>query len=105
MQDKTNIKRLLINMHCSRCRGEFGEDSIKVMRSENGLLVFQVKCNHCKKCFGMALLGINSDELEKSLDMGLEGRDPDKKPIDYDDVLDAHEFFQGLESDWSKYIK
>lgn len=105
MSKNTNIKRLLINMHCSRCGADFGDDAIKIMRSENGLLVFQVKCEHCKKCFGMALLGISEKELGQSLDFGLENFDPDKKPIDYDDVLNAHDFFQNLDENWSKYIK
>lgn len=105
MTETANIKRLLINMHCSQCDREFEEDAIKIMRSENGLLVFQVKCEHCKKCFGMALLGMDSKELAKSLDFGEQNPDSDDKPIDYDDVLNAHDFFQNIDENWSKHIK
>ena len=104
MSEISNIKKLLINMHCSCCKSGYDEDSIKIMRSEKGLLVFQVKCENCKKCFGMALLGIDSKELEKSLDMSGKKPDTNAEPINYDDVLDAHHFFQNLDENWSKYI-
>ena len=104
MSEINSIKRLLINMHCSHCKNEFSEKGIKIMRSENGLLVFQVKCEHCKKCFGMAFLGLGAKELEKSLDFGIENTNSEKEPISFDDVLDAHHFFQNLDENWSKYI-
>ncbi len=104
MSELSNIKRLLINMHCSRCRSEYDENSIKIMRSEKGLLVFQVKCEKCKRCFGMALLGMDSNELEKALDMDEKKPEINAEPINYDDVLDAHHFFQNLDENWSKYI-
>ena len=44
MSEINSIKRLLINMHCSHCKNEFSEKGIKIMSSENGLLVFQVNC-------------------------------------------------------------
>ena len=104
MSEIKSIKKLLINMHCSHCKSEFDENNIKIMRSENGLLVFQVKCEQCKKCFGMAFLGLGAKELEKSLDFGIENIKPDTEPINYDDVLDAHNFFQNLDENWSKFI-
>ena len=52
----------------------------------------------------MAFLGLGAKELEKSLDFGFENACPDKEPINYDDVLDAHLFFQNLDENWSKYI-
>lgn len=105
MSEISTIKRLLINMHCCRCKSEFDENSIKIMRSEKGLLVFQVKCGHCKKCFGMATLGIGAQELENSLEINEKAADEGLEPINYDDVLDAHNFFQNLDENWSKYIK
>ncbi len=101
--DKTdNIKRLLINMHCSQCGGNYEAQNIQIMREDEGLLVFQVKCHSCKRAFGMALLGMDSEELEKSLDIGAK---TDKAPINYDDVIDAHKFFNNLDDSWAKHLK
>ena len=104
MSDITVIKRLLAPMHCSRCRGEFDGDSIKIMRDDKGLLVFQVKCENCKKCFGMAFLGLDLKDLENSLNLN-ESENLSDEPISYDDVLNAHHFFQNLDENWMKYIK
>ena len=105
MSEINVIKRLLINMHCCRCKNEFSENSIKIMRNEKGLLVFQIKCEKCKKCFGMATLGLGAEELAQSFEMKDKADTSELSPISYDDVLDAHIFFQNMDENWSEYIK
>ena len=105
MSEISAIKRLLINMQCCRCKSEFSENSIKIMRNEKGLFVFQVKCENCKKCFGMATLGLGAKELIQSLEIDEKPCTNELLPISYDDVLDAHIFFQNMDENWSEYIK
>ncbi len=98
---KKEIKNLLANMCCSRCKSDFDEESVFIIREDTNLLVLQIVCSKCGKGFGIALLGTagiktcNDDPLEFQ---------PCPQPINYDDVLDAHQFIDKLEKDWNKYI-
>ena len=104
--NKLKIKQLFSEMCCSICKQDFDEKSIKIMREEEGLYVVQVTCQNCKKSFGLAFLGLESIKLKekvKDSDLALEIQEG-LPPINYDDVLDAHHFFQSLEEDWDKHI-
>lgn len=104
--NKKIINLLFSDMCCSECKADFSEDSIFVMRKENNLNVIQVICQHCGKSFGIALLGGCVEKTNKELsnaDMALQIQEgPDA--ICYDDVIDAHNFFQKLDEGWEKYI-
>ena len=98
---KTTLRKLFSELCCSVCKHDFNEDSINIKREEKDLLVLQVVCQNCGKSFGLAFLGTNSvaekeDDAFQMVDCPL--------PISYDDVLNAHEFIDNLEKDWSKYI-
>lgn len=109
LSEKTSmhkIKKLFADLCCSECGAEFDENSVSILREEEGLLVLQVICNNCQKSFGVAILGFNptsfADKDEDDDDILEVQQTP--SAINYDDVLDAHNFIQGLESDWMKYI-
>lgn len=97
---------LFSDMCCSDCKADFNNDSVFVLRNEQGLNVIQVICQNCGKSFGIALLGDCSEKDSKVLaeqDVALQIQEgPDA--ICYDDVIDAHNFFSKLEDDWNKYI-
>jgi len=101
------IKRLFGNFCCSRCKEDFDENSVKILRNENGLCVIQLVCQNCRKSFGIAILGLNESEIEDSIykkeDYPLEIQEG-APPISYDDVLDAHNFIKNLSDDWAKHI-
>lgn len=103
--NKKLIKMLFSDMCCSKCKSDFDEDSVFVLRKEKNLNVIQIVCQNCGKSFGIALLG-GCDEKDSSKsqeDLALQIQEgPDA--ICYDDVLDAHNFFSNLEDDWQKYI-
>ena len=99
----TNIKRLLGGMICSECGADFEENSFKTMRKDDGLFVLQIKCKDCDKGFGMAFLGLGEDELLKSVKGGADEQD-EPGTINYDDVLDAHNYFKDAEANWSKFV-
>lgn len=101
MSGKKDMKNLLPNTGCIKCGKEFDNESIKVVRQEDGLMVLKVKCHSCGKCFGMAYLGLDVNEIEDSLG-NLEN---EMGPINYDDVLDAHRYFKNAEENWSKFVK
>ncbi len=104
--EKNKIRQLFSEMCCSRCKSDFTDESIKIIRAEKDLYVIQVVCQNCKKSFGLAFLGLNSIDLKNNYsteDLALQLQTgPD--PISYDDVLDAHNFIQNLEHDWQKHI-
>jgi len=97
------LKVMFSNLCCSKCKAEFDERSIEIIRQEDGLIVTHLTCANCGKSFGVAFIGINNIEV----------KDPDKlpltvqegpEPISADDVLDAHEFIKNLDGNWQEYL-
>ncbi len=101
--DKIKFKRLFSGLCCSNCRSDFDEESIIIKREEKNLLVIQVVCQKCGKSFGLALLGTGTLSVKDKEDDELVLQEC-PLPISYDDVLDAHEFIDKLDNDWTKYI-
>ncbi len=103
--NKTYFKKLFSDLCCSNCGHDFDEDSVYILREEEGLFVLQVICPECQKSFGVAILGAESVSIKE--------KDEDKlplkiknlpEPITADDVIEAHKFFKSLDKDWQKYI-
>lgn len=102
------IKEFFSNLRCSQCRAFFDENSIRILRQEMNYTVVRITCPKCEKNIGMALMGFEREAAKVSGEvsddtMTFEVNDSNN-PIDYDDVIDAHHFFQGLGSDWSKFL-
>lgn len=98
---KKKLKKLFENLCCSACRNGFDENSITIKRDEEDLFVVSLTCAHCGKNFGIAFLGFSDIEIKN--DEPLEVVDG-PEPINYDDVIDAHNFFKDLKEDWNKYL-
>ena len=93
------------NLCCYRCKSDFDEESIKILRQENGIFVVNLHCNVCDKNFGVAFIGsknLNAEffDKEKTPFRMIE----DLPPISKDDVLDAHKFIKDLDEHWTKYL-
>jgi len=107
---KSDIKKLLASMKCAECSREFQDNSFTIMRQEDGLFVLQIKSRKCQKGFGMAFLGLEKDELldvineDFAVAPEVESDAEDVKAIDYDDILDAHEFIQNLDENWKRFV-
>ena len=99
--EKSKLKLLLSGMCCSVCKHDFDENAITVIREEKELLVLRITCPECGKGFGIALLGTGKDSVKDDTPLEFQ---PCPSPISYDDVLDAHNFIDKLDKDWSKYI-
>ena len=94
-----DFKKLLNNLNCSQCKADFDENSVTVLKEENNILVVNLKCSKCGKDFGIALLNL-TDKYPKNSFKVIEG----PKPIDYDDVIDAHKFIKNLDKNWTDYL-
>jgi len=103
--NRLNFKRLFSNLCCSNCGKDFDENSVFILREEDGLLVLQIICQHCQKSFGVAILGMDAVSFrdENSQKYPLEVKEL-PSPITDDDVIDAHRFIKNLDADWQKYI-
>ena len=99
--EKSKLKKLLSGMCCNVCKHDFDETAINIMREDNDLIVLRIICPDCGKSFGIALLGIGKDCAKEDLPLEFK---PCPMPITSDDVIDAHNFIDKLEKDWTKYI-
>ncbi len=103
MSDKIDV--LFKNLCCSRCKSDFDEQSIKILRKENDVLVINLHCDKCGKDFGTAFLktkNLNAEFFDREK-TPLRMID-DLPPISKDDVINAHEFIKELDEHWTKYL-
>lgn len=109
MQKKI-IKDFFSQMKCSNCDTNFGSDSVSVLRTEDNYTVVRIECPTCQKNFGLAVLGLDKHEMQNStVECNYSkstpfGWDESKDVISYDDVVQAHDFYQNLGNDWMKHI-
>lgn len=107
---KRKIATLFKELCCSKCKSDFNEDSVVIMRKEKTdeeeMLVFRLACQNCGKSFGVAFLGISDFNLKNYTedDLALKVQDG-LSPITTDEVLDAHKFIKKLDKDWTKFIE
>lgn len=103
---KRKLAVLFNELCCSQCKADFDENSFKIMREEDLMLVFKVACAECGKSFGVAFLGLSDFDLKNYCeeDLKLEVQKT-PAPINEDDVLDAHKFIKELDDNWRKFIE
>ena len=95
---------------CRFCDHPFTSEGIQLLREEPGILVVRVTCSKCGKPLGVAIVGTGPSSSRQTPKYPVEWTKRDferlsKKPvITYDDVLSAHEFFDGLGADWAKQV-
>lgn len=114
------IKQFFENLKCSHCDNFFARESVQPVRKEENNVVVRITCLNCGKNLGLAILGLDKNEYKNSLQFheeDYEYNDEDEHedeflqengipydPITYDDVIEAHHFFNALGSDWQKYL-
>lgn len=98
---------------CGRCLRAYDADSFHVMNTAtDGGVTVRVTCSHCHQPLGVALVKLKSSPNgpvgSKKLPAGWTKKDAvrlkNEPTISYNDVIDAHEFFSGLGSDWAKLL-
>ncbi|MBX2861666.1 MAG: hypothetical protein KTR14_10560 [Vampirovibrio sp.] len=106
------IQSFFTRMRCNFCMQNFEEADVELMQENEGVFVVKVNCHHCEREAGVAVVGV---EVQDGADDLYEFKDPEfteedferlgaLPPIREDDVLDAHEFFQGLDENWQSMI-
>jgi len=107
------INEFFSHVKCSNCDEFFNNESIELVRQESNNIVVRITCAKCGKNLGLAILGIDRAQHKNSLDFSEDTSNKsdmpvsvnaDESPITYDDVIEAHQFFNGLGEDWSKYL-
>ncbi len=104
------IQEYFQQKECRFCSNAFKSDGIQLLREEPGVLVVRVTCSTCGHPLGVAIVG-TTPKPQKAV--SLHPRDWTKRDRDrlvgmpaitYDDVLNAHQFFKGLDTDWHKLL-
>lgn len=99
-----NIIRLISSMHCSCCNKRLDDKCITFQGQHGELTIIKISCKNCGKNFAIAFMGLISDELDISLQQNDETYACSNEPINYDDVLNAHEFIQNIDENWRRFI-
>lgn len=111
MEGFESVQEFFCSMHCSRCQESLKPDGISLVREEENFYVIKITCVDCNQPVGLAIVGISPQDVENErllpapsgqLEVVEEDGPP---PISYDEVIDAHQFFSDLGSDWMKHIK
>ena len=126
MDHFTLIQSFFTKMQCPHCGNHLTENGVELIREEKGFYLVSVHCHHCETHVGVAMVGVEHsmntpmqvNEFQESLGalpLKRRYRDPELtpdelerlsnyEPIKEDDVLEAHDFIQGLGRDWQKHI-
>jgi hypothetical protein len=124
------IQHFFTTMQCAFCTRPFQPEGIELLREDEGCYLVSVSCHHCERQIGVAMVGVEipgvempgADLLGGNAQGFLPGFKPDPRfvdpeltpeelerleqfePIAFDDVLQAHEFFNQLDGNWMKFI-
>ncbi len=99
------LSKLFSNMCCSKCKSDFNEDCFDITREEDSMLVFKAICPNCGKSFGVAFLGISDIDVKDKADEDFVLQiQSGPRPIDADEVIDAHEYIKDFDSNWKTFI-
>lgn len=112
------IQNFFTRMRCNFCSAYLEPEGIQLVREEQGVYVVNIECVHCSRQMGVAMVGLEgvpaqSESLARQTPRKY--RDPELSeadlerlspfaPISYDDVLEAHTFFENLGSDWQRHL-
>ena len=104
------IQEYFQQKECRFCSHPFKADGIQLLREEPGVLVVRVTCSTCGHPLGVAIVGTTpkTEKAQSTHPRDWTKRDRDRlvglPPITYDDVLNAHQFFKSLDTDWRKHL-
>lgn len=85
-----NFNRIFAKLCCSQCKNDFTKDSFEIIEQKGTVFHCRFVCQKCGKDFGDIILNINP-KSKKHLELEIIDGAP---PINYDDVIDAHEFIK-----------
>ena len=103
------IQNFFCSMHCSECNNLLKPDGITLLKEEHNYFIVKITCVKCNQPVGLAIVGVeqHSSQIENHADQVTEEKvtnKTDAPSITYDDVIEAHHFFNNLGPDWMKHI-
>lgn len=104
------IQSFFTRMRCNFCSHSFTPDDIQLLRQEEGIYIVNVYCNHCNTQNGVAMVGVEVPQGSSHAFPDPELTEEEMirlaefEPINEDDVLTAHEFINGLDGNWQRFI-
>lgn len=123
------IQQYFQKRSCRFCSNHYTAEGIELLREEPGVLVVRVGCASCGRPLGIALVGMNATQSQAQAQgdtlaqcvqaqptpARVRQHPPEwtnkdvnklsgKPPINYDDLLNVHEFLDRHASDWSKFL-
>lgn len=107
------IQNFFSRMRCNFCTNHLEPEGIKLIQHNQGVYIVNVQCTHCMRQMGSAMVGLEGAEIsahapqrftDPELTVDELERLSQYEAIGYDDVLDAHQFFNNLDSDWQKFL-
>lgn len=107
------IQHFFAKMRCNYCHSHFQPQGISLVREEEDVFIVDVSCAHCERHAGLAMVSLDRNAFPN---LKPRFKDPELtpdelerlsafEPISDNDVLDAHHFFQNMESNWQKYLQ
>ncbi|MNK47714.1 hypothetical protein D3C87_665280 [compost metagenome] len=124
MKNFSVVQEHFRKLRCAHCNEAFAPEGVKLLREEKDYWVVRVHCIACNQPAGVAIVGVeyeSSDapaEAREAATAGSTGgrvrgifssrREEEKfsglPPISPDEVIDAHNFFHDLGSNWMDLI-
>ncbi len=106
------IQNFFTKMRCNFCSCLLEPEGVELLRQDKSVYIVNVHCVQCEQQMGVAMVGLETgdpaDEIRVYEDPELTEEEMERFEqygrINYDDVLDAHDFFTNLGSDWQKYL-
>ncbi len=83
---------LFSNLCCSQCRNDFTQNDLKIKSIKDGILICNLSCTKCGKDFGEIILNINKKSKKHFPLEVVDG----PAVINYDDVIDAHNYIKKM---------
>ncbi len=108
MEGFETVQNFFCSMHCSNCNNYLKPDGITLVKEENNFFVVKIVCVDCDQPIGLAIVGVSNKEdfiKPKGAEVQPVVTKDEPPPITYDEVIDAHQFFSNLGSDWSKHLQ
>ena len=88
---KKEIKNLLTNLCCSKCKNDFDDESIEIVEKINDIHICKLHCKKCGADFGNILLKINNNNISAHAPLDIVDG---PAPINIDDVINAHKYIK-----------
>ncbi len=129
MKNFTVVQEHFRKLRCAHCQQAFTPEGVKLLREEKDYWVVRVHCTACQQPAGVAIVGVEYETGETPAPDRAErehvgagvpapvsrvrgifsSRKEEEKfsklsTISSDDVLNAHDFFNKLGSDWMRHL-